>query len=347
MKKIFVLALCAVALPALAQKFTYTEWENEKLVDINKLPSHASFLHFPSVEQAQQNQAKNSPWYLSLNGIWKFNYVATPENRPLDFYRTDFSDKEWKTIPVPGNWELNDFGNQMPARLGVWKTAGSNQKLVAEKSGEQTEKGLGIEVDILLSDINAPFTIHYFIRNDGAVQVTASMDMTGLNLPELPRFGMRMELPKSLQQINNYGRGPWENYADRHLASFVGIYDQTLAEQYVKNYIRPREYGYHTGIRRVSFTNAQHAGIQIEGVQQSICFSALPYLDEDLDPGLTKKNQHPADMNERNFINLHVGLVQRGLGGDNSWGAYPHEAYLLKEKKYSYGFLVKPVLGEN
>ncbi|MDE3251798.1 MAG: DUF4981 domain-containing protein [Bacteroidota bacterium] len=252
-------------------------------------------------------------------------------------------------FPEPYFWRAptdNDFGNQMPTRLGVWKTAGNNQKLIAVKIGQQTETGLGIEVDLLLTDINTPFTIHYFIQNDGAVQVTASMDMTGLNLPELPRFGMRMELPKSLQQISYYGRGPWENYSDRKLSSFIGIYDQTLAEQFVSNYIRPQENGNHTDIRWVKFINAQHTGIQIEG-EQPICFSALPYLDEDLDPGLTKKNQHPADLNERNFINLHIDLAQRGLGGDNSWGAYPHEAYLLKDKKYSYGFLVKPVLGEN
>ncbi len=261
---------------------------------------------------------------------------------------TAYSVKGVKMInafPEPYFWRAptdNDFGNEMPTRLGIWKTAGANQKIVSVKPGKQTENGLDIEVDLLLTDINTPYQVHYFIRNDGSVQVKASLDMSAQSLPELPRFGMRMELPKSLQHIRYYGRGPWENYSDRNLSSFIGIYDQTLAEQFVGNYIRPQENGYRTDIRWVSFTNDRQSGIRITGLQP-ICFSALPYLDEDLDPGLTKKNQHPADLNERNFINLHIDLAQRGLGGDNSWGAYPHEPYLLKEKKYSYGYVVHPV----
>lgn len=158
----------------------------------------------------------------------------------------------------------------------------------------------------------------------------------------MPRFGMRMQLDKKYEHIKFYGRGPWENYNDRNTASFLGEYDQMLKDQFTSNYIRPQENGYRTDVRWVSLSNEKGEGIRITGIQP-ICFSALPYLSEDLDPGMTKKNQHPSDLNERNFITLQVDLKQRGVGGDNSWGYLPHEPYLLKEKRYSYSYIVEPI----
>ncbi len=71
--------------------------------------------------------------------------------------------------------------------------------------------------------------------------------------------------------------------------------------------------------------------------------SALNNLPEDFDPGLSKKYRHINDITPRNEVVLSVDLAQRGVGGDNSWGAYPHEQYLLKAKEYSYGFVIKPI----
>jgi beta-galactosidase len=178
--------------------------------------------------------------------------------------------------------------------------------------------------------------------NNGSVKVEALFDAGEKQLPEMPRFGMRMQLDRSMEKINFYGRGPWENYSDRNTAAFLGEYDQTLKEQFTWNYIRPQENGYRTDVRWIKFISPDGSGIRVTG-SQPICFSALPFLAEDLDPGITKKNQHPSDLNERNFISLHIDLKQRGVGGDNSWGAYPHEQYLLKAKKYSYSYIVEPL----
>nr|MCU0357863.1 beta-galactosidase [Cyclobacteriaceae bacterium] len=125
-------------------------------------------------------------------------------------------------------------------------------------------------------------------------------------------------------------------------ASFLGEYEQELKDQFVWNYLRPQENGYRTDVRWVSFTDQGGEGVQITGVQP-ISFSALPYLAEDMDPGITKKNQHPSDLNERNFISLHIDLAQRGVGGDNSWGALPHEQYRLTSSVYSYSYTIKPI----
>ncbi len=251
----------------------------------------------------------------------------------------------FNSFPVPYFWRAptdNDFGNQMPKRLGVWRTAADNKKLVSVKLNEQDAQGLKIETVSLLTDINATLTINYSIRNNGAVEVETILDVTNKELPEIPRFGMRLQLPKHYSNISFYGRGPWENYSDRKSAAFVGLYKQQLKDQFVSNYIRPQENAYRTDVRWVEFSDNQNLGIRFSGLQP-ICFSALPYLDEDFDPGVSKKNRHPADLNERNFISVHIDLLQRGVGGDDSWGAYPHEPFLLKEKKYEYSFTIEPV----
>ncbi|HEV7329484.1 MAG TPA: glycoside hydrolase family 2 TIM barrel-domain containing protein [Flavisolibacter sp.] len=248
-------------------------------------------------------------------------------------------------FPEPYFWRAptdNDFGNNMQVELGIWRTAHVNREVKAVKTGAQTDEGYPIQVEYVLSGINVPYTINYLIQADGAIQVTSAIDMTGRDLPELPRFGMRMQLPSQYHNLAYYGRGPWENYSDRKTASFIGLYKSSVDSQYTWNYIRPQEAGYKTDVRWVSLTNDEGRGILIQGLQP-IGFSAIPQSTEDLDPGLTKKQQHPTDLKPRNAVFLHIDLKQRGVGGDNSWGALPHREYRLLEKKYAYSYTLRYV----
>ncbi|OUJ76274.1 glycoside hydrolase family 2 TIM barrel-domain containing protein [Hymenobacter crusticola] len=247
--------------------------------------------------------------------------------------------------PEPYFWRAptdNDFGNNMPQNLGVWRTAHASRKVQRVNVGEQTANGLPITVEYLLTDISVPYTVTYLIGPDGAVQVTAAIDMTSHDLPELPRFGMRLDLPGRYDQLRYYGRGPWENYSDRNLASFLGTYQDSVSGQFTRGYIRPQENGYHTDVRWLSLTNSTGQGLRVEGAQP-LGFSALHVRAEDLDPGLTKKQQHPTDIRMRHNVTLQVDLKQRGVGGDDSWGALPHDQYRLLDKKYSYSYTLRLV----
>jgi beta-galactosidase len=104
------------------------------------------------------------------------------------------------------------------------------------------------------------------------------------------------------------------------------------------NYIRPQESGYRTDVRWFELTNPQGEGLRIDGVQP-VCFSAMNLMDEDLDPGLTKKQQHPTDIKLRGSYTVHIDYKQRGVGGDDSWGALPHSEYRLTNKQYSYSYV--------
>lgn len=251
-------------------------------------------------------------------------------------------------LPEPYFWRAptdNDFGSGMPSNLGIWRSAHQNWKLKTITAGEQTSDGISVKAEYELTGITVPYSIEYFIQNDGSIRITASMDMTERGLPEMPRFGMRMQLPPMFDSLKYYGRGPWENYSDRNTAAFVGLYSDNVKNQFTANYIRPQENGYKTDVRWLSLTNMKGSGIVVEGVQP-LCFSALNHSAESMDPGMTKKQQHPSDLRPDKNVYLHIDLRQRGVGGDDSWGALPHNQYRLLDKKYSYSYVIRLVDGK-
>ncbi|WEA00617.1 glycoside hydrolase family 2 TIM barrel-domain containing protein [Mucilaginibacter sp. SJ] len=251
----------------------------------------------------------------------------------------------FKKFPEPFFWRApvdNDFGNEMQTKMSVWRTANINRKVIKTAIGKQDSSGLSIHVEMELTDIHVPYTLDYLIRNDGAIVVNAAMDMRSEQLPELPRFGMRMVLPEGVDSLRYYGRGPTENYIDRNTASFVGNYSDNVTNQYYWGYLRPQESGNKTDVRWLELTDHHGKGLKIEGLQP-LGFSALHIMAEDLDPGLTKKMQHTIDVLPRKDVYLTVDLKQRGVGGDNSWGMLPHNQYRLLDHQYHYGYVISPV----
>ena len=248
--------------------------------------------------------------------------------------------------PEPLFWRAPtdaDFGNKMPQVSGVWRTAHFNRKVKSATVDARTEQGVRVRIEWELTDIRVPYTLEYYILNDGAIRVTASMDMTSASLPELPRFGMSMVLQKEYNNLSYYGRGPLENYVDRHTASFIGLYSGKVAEQFYP-YIRPQENGNKTDVRWLSLVDGEGTGLMVTGMQP-IAFSALNSSVEDLDPGLTKKMLHTIDVFPRKEVYLNVDLKQRGLGGDNTWGQVPYKRYRLLDKRYSYSFVMRLIDG--
>ncbi len=185
------------------------------------------------------------------------------------------------------------------------------------------------------------YTNTYTIYPDGTVKVKADWHKDR-QVPEMMRFGMRMALPKSYENFSWYGRGPWENYSDRNTASFMGIWDGKVADQYYP-YIRPQESGNKTDVRWATLTDDAGYGIKVWG-QQPLNITALDFTAESIDPGFNKGQRHNSDVvRDRNQVYLNVDLVQRGLGGDNSWGRPPHTPYRLNASDYSYTYYISPL----
>jgi len=92
------------------------DWENEQVLHINTEPPRATFVPFSTVAEALKGDSTNSPFYVTLNGEWKFHWVGNPGERPANFFETNFDDSAWTNIEVPSNWEMKGYGT--PIYLG-------------------------------------------------------------------------------------------------------------------------------------------------------------------------------------------------------------------------------------
>jgi len=297
------------------------------------------------IPKPQAYEVKKVYQYIQFNEKELGKGIVTIKNR-YDFTNLNEYDFTWEIIKNGKNIATGDFKidlkphQEAEVRLaGVWRTAHVNRYVKEVTVGNKNEKGLPVKIEWVLTDIQVPYTMEYLIRNDGSLVVTGSIDLNGTRLPELPRFGMRIELNQPYDNLSYYGRGPQENYIDRCSGSFIGCYDDKVENQYYE-YIRPQETGNKTDVRWLTLLDSDGAGIKITGLQP-IAFSALHFTPEDLDPGLTRKMQHTIDVIPQKNVFLHVDMKQRGLGGDNSWGMYPHTEYRLLDKKYSYSYILE------
>ena len=108
--KSFLLMILAmpVIIPVTAQQ--QPEWQSQYAVGLNKLAPHTYVWPYGSASEVQKGAYEQSPYYMSLNGKWKFNWVKNPDNRPKDFYKPVFYTGGWADIDVPGNWERQGYG---------------------------------------------------------------------------------------------------------------------------------------------------------------------------------------------------------------------------------------------
>ena len=244
-------------------------------------------------------------------------------------------------LPEPWFWRAptdNDWGAGFQRTANVWRT---NRRKTVESSYDSKGNTLVVRSVCELVDAPSLLTTTYTFMADGALKVEVEWERKGEYVPELPRIGMRMILPEDYKNLKYYGRGPWESYADRKESSFIGLYEQSTDEQLFP-YVRPQESGNKSDVRWLELTNGEGVGLRVEGLQP-LNISAMPYRSEDLDPGLSKKQMHYSDIEPRREVVLHIDLAQRGLGGDDSWGAQPHDEYRLTADKYSYGYILRPI----
>lgn len=92
---------------------SFTEWQDQNVNEVNRLPMRTSFYPFSSAVAAETGNPKTESNYLDLNGKWKFNWVENADERPTDFFEVSYNDKGWKEISVPGIWELNGYGDPL------------------------------------------------------------------------------------------------------------------------------------------------------------------------------------------------------------------------------------------
>ncbi|MEQ8478339.1 glycoside hydrolase family 2 TIM barrel-domain containing protein [Fulvivirga sp.] len=235
----------------------------------------------------------------------------------------------------------NDFGYNMPEKLGVWKDASSQQTLISIEQKEADDGLVSIESIFELGSVNGKATINYTINDVGEVMVKTKLEGIDSSLPVLPRFGNNFIISKEFDQVKWFGRGPHENYQDRNTSALVGQYDASVSDLYFA-YLRPQENGYRTDTRWISFTNSSGQGIKITA-SEHFSFSAHHQYNSDFDAGEKKQQRHTTDIIKRDFVNINIDQAQMGVGGDTSWGRMAHEEYQIQPANLSYSYKIEPI----
>ena len=246
----------------------------------------------------------------------------------------------------PNFWRAvtdNDMGAQLQRKFKVWRNPALNLKsitAVKAKNGKNVNAVVTAVYD--MPDVKAALTIAYTIAPDGTIGVEQKMDATeGEKISDMFRFGMLMQLPYNMDKSQFYGRGPIENYIDRKGSQNIGIYSQTADEQFFP-YIRPQETGTKSDLRWWQQTDKAGKGFRISS-DNVFSASALHYSIDDLDEGDEKEQRHSYEMPKSKYTELCIDKEQFGLGGENSWGAWPLPQHRLGYADKTFNFVITPV----
>jgi len=239
----------------------------------------------------------------------------------------------------------NDMGARLHQKNRVWRQPVMNLKSL--KQGRKDKKTGAYTVTAVydMPEVKSTLTMTYQIEKNGVVTVTEQMQTTpGDKQPDLLRYGVVLQMPYEMEQSEYYGRGPIENYSDRHLSQRIGIYRQTADEQFYP-YIRPQETGTKTDIRWWKQSDAAGKGLRIEA-DAPFSASALHYSVEDLDePGMEKAQRHSPQVPQSSYTNLSIDQVHAGLGGLDSWSEWGQALmpYRVPCQNRSFTFRIIPM----
>ena len=257
------------------------------------------------------------------------------DGEPMLKFRESMTPEFWR---APTD---NDYGASLQKKMRVWKNPQMNLKSF-DKS--ESKDSVVLTANFEMPEVKAELMLRYRINAAGEVAVTEKMTTDKeAKVADLFRYGMQLQMPASFSKLEYYGRGPEENYIDRHSSAFIGKYEANVKDEYYP-YVRPQESGNHTDIRYFSIFNPTTGkGITFEGYAPMEC-SAIPYLVEDLDAGIEKEHawgQHSGDLVEKGLVQLHIQQRQFGLGCIDSWGSSPMEKYRMHYQDRCFSFVIK------
>ena len=244
----------------------------------------------------------------------------------------------------PNFWRAptdNDMGAGLQKKFKAWKNPQMNLKNIDVKKDKKTNS-VTILTSFDMPEVQGQMDITYVVfANTGAVKVTEGFKATeGAKVSDMFRFGMLMQMPYTMEKSNYYGRGPIENYSDRKDCMRIAIYSDEADNQYFP-YIRPQESGTKSDIRWWKQTDATGMGLQVKSCTPFYA-SAIHFDTEELDDGDDKEQRHSFDLKKSKFTNLFLDSAHMGVGGENSWGAWPLEKYRVHYGNKTFTFTLIP-----
>ena len=237
----------------------------------------------------------------------------------------------------PNFWRAptnNDEGCAEPFAFAYWKTAGLYARcdaLTAETNGDFVT----VRANYTLPD-GQLLPIEFAVDGTGCCQIT--MTWQGKKA-EMPEFGLLLPLRRELTKVSYLGLGPRETTADRTAGGRMGAWRYDVRQDFVQySPVYPQECGSRTGVYRAELTGSgPNAGICFES-DTGMTFSALPYTPHELE---NARHWYELPRSDCKTV-VRCAAFQRGVGGDNSWGAQPHKnACFAAEKKMQFHFVLR------
>lgn len=273
----------------------------------------------------------------------KFVVRFRKSNGFIDLYEADgMKFLKQGAYMTPNFWRAptsNDYGAKLHQKYSAWKNP--DMRLVSLDS-EQRDGCAVVIAHYNISNVKAKLTIKYVIDLHGAITVTQSIkaDSTARVSPMF-RFGVQLPMPATYERVEYYGRGPWENYINRNSSARLGLYNQSVDEQFFP-YVRPQENGTKTDIRYMTLLNSSGSGLKVVS-EAPFSASALHYSIESLDEGWQKENGHSSLVEKQDITNLLIDKIQMGQAIIDSWGAIPEAESMVKYGDYDFTFMLIPV----
>ena len=265
----------------------------------------------------------------------------------------------------PNFWRApndNDYGNGEPKRTHVWKQSSKDFKVTHTSFADNT-----LSVTYALPAGNQ-YIVNYTFGKNGSLHVGCDFKAADIKA-EVPRIGVRFRLPAEMNQVAYFGRGPEENYIDRKAGTIVDLYKTTADDMYFP-YVRPQENGHHVDTRWVALSKKGGKGLRITA-DKTFGFNALRNSVEDFDSeeatnrprqwnnfsaeeianrseakakNVLRRQTHINDITPRDFVEVCIDMQQQGVGGYDSWGAWPEKWALINpNQSYSWGFTITPL----
>ena len=293
-------------------------------------------------------ESKRDLGILKINESAEAIKITTPQEDILIIDKILGSIKSWnfngdeliQSGPQPHFWRAptdNDLGNGMPKRCAMWKDSADWELVNIDL--QKSDYEVIMVVESKHGPSSSTLRVEYTFEDNGVLSVKQSLNILQKDLPELPRFGLKLTLPADFDQLNWYGRGPHENYADRKTSAAIGHYSGSVWEQTFP-YIRPQETGHKTDLRWMALSNGKVGLLATAENLMEGSAHQYPYSDLDYIPKSQKHGK--LDIQPKNQVDWLIDYRQMGLGGDNSWGARPHEEYTLPAQNYEFSFKLIP-----
>lgn len=240
---------------------------------------------------------------------------------------------------TPDFWRAptdNDVGTGMTKTHKMWEQFSNNRRV---EGIAVEDKAIVVRHDMGVGSVKV--TTRWTMDATGAARADLSFVPIRDDLPDPPRVGMQFRTPATLDRIRWYGRGPWENYADRKTAALIGEWQGMLADQY-HGYARPQESGTKQDVRWIALEDRAGAGLRVTG-ERPLAVNALPFPYADL-MEKPPARAHSSDIRPHGEGTLLIDAAQSGVGGDTGWSVdgRPHMKYRVPLKPLDWSFTLGP-----